>query len=208
MTLLRCCLYATEIPSWVLPVAFKQPIAPGNFALNQVGSRDKERSSDPRYRPHPRNNTPCPKVRFSFLFFFFFFNSGPVYMDVGGIQVGEVARLSIWYLIVIWSRLHDRWGDPPRRVAWSARPGNPRSQGQILLSKLWRWRNPPSWGPIRDTSNSRKIHFGGGFASLLKETVKSHSTDGCSKSSKWREEKRRALIAKHVVCQHISCLCA
>ena len=37
----------------------------------------------------------------------------------GGPQVGEVTRLggvthlSIWSLILIWSRLHVRWGDPP-----------------------------------------------------------------------------------------------
>ena len=37
----------------------------------------------------------------------------------GGPQVGEVTglgvvtRLSIYSLILIWSRLHDRWGDPP-----------------------------------------------------------------------------------------------
>ena len=67
------------------------------------------------------------------------------------------------------SRLHDRWGDLPRRVARSARPGNPlTSWGQILPYKRSRWGNPPSRGPIRDTSNSRKIHFGGGFASLLR----------------------------------------
>ena len=48
-----------------------------------------------------------------------------------------------------------------------------------------RWGNPPSRGRIRDTSNSRKIHFGGGFASLLKVTIESHSTEGCSKNSKW-----------------------
>ena len=41
-----------------------------------------------------------------------------------------------------------------------------------------------SRSPIRDTSNSGKIHFGGSFASLLKVTIKSHSTEGCSKSSK------------------------
>ena len=83
---------------------------------------------------------------------------------------------------IIWSRLHDRWGD--RRVARSARPGNPLSRDQILPCKRSRWGNPPSRGPIRDTSNSRKIHFGGGFASLLKVTIESHSTEGCSKSNK------------------------
>ena len=29
-----------------------------------------------------------------------------------------------------------------------------------------KWDNPPSRGRIRDASNSRKIHFGCGFASL------------------------------------------
>ena len=48
-----------------------------------------------------------------------------------------------------------------------------------------RWCDPPGRGRIRDTSNSRKIHFGGGFASLLKLTIESHHTEGCSKSSKW-----------------------
>ena len=32
----------------------------------------------------------------------------------GGPQVGELTRLSIQSLILILSRLHDRWGDPPR----------------------------------------------------------------------------------------------
>ena len=41
-----------------------------------------------------------------------------------------------------------------------------------------RWGNPPGRGRIRDTSNSRKIHFGGGFASLLKLTIESHCTEG------------------------------
>ena len=45
--------------------------------------------------------------------------------------------------------------------------------------------NPPSRDRILDTSNSRKIHFGGGFASLLTVTIDSHSTEGCSKSGKW-----------------------
>ena len=109
----------------------------------------------------------------------------------GGPQVGEVTRLdgvtclSIWSLILIWSRLHDRWGDPPGRVAQSARPGNPLSRGQILPCKRSRWGNPPSQGPIHDTSNPRKTHFGGGFASSLKATIEGHSPEGCSKSSKW-----------------------
>ena len=43
------------------------------------------------------------------------------------------------------------------------------------------WGNPPTRGRIRDTSNSRKIHFGGDFASLLKTcNTESHSSKGCS----------------------------
>ena len=45
--------------------------------------------------------------------------------------------------------------------------------------------DPPGRDGIRDTSNSRKIHFGGGFALLLKLTIESHCTEGCSKSNKW-----------------------
>ena len=48
-----------------------------------------------------------------------------------------------------------------------------------------RWGNPPTLGRIRDTSNSRKIRFGDGFASLLEVTIESHKTEGCSNSSKW-----------------------
>ena len=59
----------------------------------------------------------------------------------GGPQADEITRLggvrrqSIYFLILIWSRLHDRWGDLPRRVAWSA---NPLSRGQILPCKLFK----------------------------------------------------------------------
>ena len=41
---------------------------------------------------------------------------------------------------------------------------NPPSQGQILACKRFKVGNPPSRRRIRDTSNSHKIHFGGGFA--------------------------------------------
>ena len=54
-----------------------------------------------------------------------------------------------------------------------------------------RWDNPPSRGRIRDTSNSRKIHFGGGFASLLKVTIESHRTKVAAKDA---GECRRAII--------------
>ena len=71
--------------------------------------------------------------------------------------------------------------------------GKPGLPNRVTLStgvkfchvNVSRWGNPPGRGRIRDTSNSRKIHFGGGFASLLKVTIESHSTEGCSKSSKW-----------------------
>ena len=80
--------------------------------------------------------------------------------------------------------MHDRWRDPPRRVARSARPGNPLSGAEIFHVKVSRWVNPPSRGRIRDTLNSLKIHICGGSESLLKVTVESHRTEGCGKNSK------------------------
>ena len=53
-------------------------------------------------------------------------------------RLGGVTRLSIESLVLIRVRLHDRWGDPPRWVAWSARPGNPLSGGQILPCKRFK----------------------------------------------------------------------
>ena len=118
-------------------------------------------------------------------------------------RLGGVTRLSIWSLILIWSRLHDWWGDPPRRVARISRRGNPLTRDQILPCKRSRWGNPPTRGLIRDitfkkvyihiTSNSRKIHFGGGFASLLKETIGSHSSKVAARAV---SECWRALITK------------
>ena len=71
--------------------------------------------------------------------------------------------------------------------------GQPGLQDRVTLSagvkfchvNVSRWGNPPSRGRIRNTSNSSKIHFGGGFASLLKVAIESHSTEGCSNNSKW-----------------------
>ena len=108
-------------------------------------------------------------------------------------QVGEVTRLggvtrqSIYSLILIWSRLHDRWGDPPKRVALSAGV-------KFCHVNVSRWGNPPSRSRTRDTSNSSKIHFSGGFASLLKVKIDCHSTEDCSKSSKW--------VQKSIKCQN------
>ena len=50
-----------------------------------------------------------------------------------------------------------------------------------------RWGNPHSRSRIRDTSNSSKIHFGSGFAPLLKVKIECYSAEGCSQteSSKW-----------------------
>ena len=45
-----------------------------------------------------------------------------------GPQVGEVTRLSIWSLILIWSRLHERWGDPPHVTSPIWGPPPPRKQ--------------------------------------------------------------------------------
>ena len=70
--------------------------------------------------------------------------------------------------------------------------GYPGLPDQVTLSdgvkfchvNVSRWGNPSSQGGILDTSNLRKIHIGGGFASLLKVTIESHITEGFSKSSK------------------------
>ena len=56
-----------------------------------------------------------------------------------------------------------------------------------------RWGNPPTRGRIRDTSNSRKIQFGGDFASLLKVTQKTTAVKVAATAA---SECRRALIAK------------
>ena len=50
-----------------------------------------------------------------------------------GPQVGEVTRLFISPLLLIWSRLHDRWGDPLRWVAQSARRGDTAFHGGQIL---------------------------------------------------------------------------
>ena len=55
----------------------------------------------------------------------------------GGPQVGEVPRLggvtnlSIQSLFFAWLLSHERWGTSPRRVAWSAVPGNPLRWGDV-----------------------------------------------------------------------------
>ena len=70
-----------------------------------------------------------------------------------GPQVGEITRLggvtrqSTYSLILIWSRLHDRWGDPPKRVALSAGV-------KFCHVNLSRWGNRPTRSRIRDASNS------------------------------------------------------
>ena len=51
-----------------------------------------------------------------------------------------------------------------------------------------RWSTPLSRGRIRSTSNWRKIRFGGRFASLLKVTIESHSTEGCRNNSECVEK--------------------
>ena len=82
-------------------------------------------------------------------------------------------------------RVYDRWSDPPRRIGRSARPRYVPAGVKFCHVNISRWGNPPSRGRFRDTSNSSKNHFGVGFASLLKVTIESHRTEGCSKSSKW-----------------------
>ena len=51
-----------------------------------------------------------------------------------------------------------------------------------------RWGNPPGRGRIRDTSNSRKIHFRGVFALWLKLTIESYCTDGLQQEQQVSEE--------------------
>ena len=70
---------------------------------------------------------------------------GPVHMEVGGHQVGEVPRLggvtslSTQSLFFSWLLSHERWGTSPRRVAWSAVPGNPLRWGKFSPCECWRW---------------------------------------------------------------------
>ena len=98
-----------------------------------------------------------------------------------------------------------RWGNPPVHIfshsfdhvymigGVTRQGGSPGLPDRVTLSAgvkfyhviVSRWGNPPSRGRILDTSNSRKIHFGYGFASLLKVTIEWNRTEGCSKSSKW-----------------------
>ena len=49
---------------------------------------------------------------------------GPVYVEVGDPQVDEVTRQSIQSLVLIWSRLHVRWGNPPHvtSLTWGTPP--------------------------------------------------------------------------------------
>ena len=75
--------------------------------------------------------------------------------------------------------------------------GQPGLQDRVTLSagvkfchvNVSRWGNPPSRGPIRDISNSRKIHFGGGFVSL-KVTVR--------KPQYWRlQQEQQVSVEEH-----------
>ena len=62
-----------------------------------------------------------------------------------------------------------------------------------MIGAVTRQGNPPTRGRIRDSSNSRKIHFGGGFASLLNVTQKAKALKVATTAA---SECRRALIAK------------
>ena len=100
-----------------------------------------------------------------------------------------------------------RWGSPPVHIishfTWTYNlsfymiggvtrlGGYPGLPDRVTLSagvifchvNVSRWGNPPSRGRTRNTSNSSKIHFSGGFASLSKVAIESHRTEGCRKSS-------------------------
>ena len=67
-------------------------------------------------------------------------------------RLGGVARLYLVSLILPWSRLHDRWNNPPRRVSRSAGLGYPVSRGHNLPNvNVSRWGDPISRGRIHVT---------------------------------------------------------
>ena len=82
----------------------------------------------------------------------------------------------------------------PTKMGITVCQGNPLSWQQICHVNVSRWGYLTSWGQIRNTSNLGKIHFGGGFAALLKVSIDSNSTEGCSRSSKW--------VQKSINCQN------
>ena len=50
-------------------------------------------------------------------------------------RVGGVTRLSTWSLILIWSRLHDRWGDPQPVISPTRGPPPPCEQALRLVPR-------------------------------------------------------------------------
>ena len=66
------------------------------------------------------------------------FSGWPLLVEVT--RLGEVTHLSLYSLILIWSRLHDGWGDPPHL-------------------------NSPIWGPPPPCKQAVRacLHVGGGF---------------------------------------------
>ena len=56
----------------------------------------------------------------------------------GEMTVKWAVNQDLSLFILIWSYLHDRWGDLSWRVALSARPGNPHNRGQIFPSERFK----------------------------------------------------------------------
>ena len=116
-----------------------------------------------------------------------------------GPQVGEVTRFGrithkFIYNLSFYFDCVCMTGGVIRQGGWPGLPDRgPLSAGVIFCQvNDSMWGNLPSRGRIRDASNSRKIHFGGGFAQL-KVTIESHSTEVAARAA---SECRRALIIK------------
>ena len=64
-------------------------------------------------------------------------------------RVGGVTRLSTWSLILIWSRLHDRWGDPQPVTSPTRGPPPPCKQALRLVPRpnrfIFRSFFPEKW---------------------------------------------------------------
>ena len=96
----------------------------------------------------------------------------------GGLQVGEVTRLSIQSVILV-DHVYITVGGVTCQGELT-----PLSGVKFSHVNVSRWGNPPSRGRIRDTKFAQNSVFSGSYASLLKITIESQSTEACSKSSK------------------------
>ena len=67
-------------------------------------------------------------------------------------NVPSLTHLSIYSIILIWSRLHDRWGT--RQGGYPGLSDRVTLSAEVFHVNVSRWGNPPSQCRIRDTSNS------------------------------------------------------